>query len=89
MKYTKQEEQEAREEYDRLISSLSQDEEMMFKFKGHWEDKEIKNKFNRTIIEKGDKDKFIKFYLEDKKIIEDGMNLDIETILNNEKYEFE
>lgn len=81
MKFTKDEIQEAKEEYDKIIFSLRA---VTNNFKGHWEDKKIENKFNKEIIEKGDKEYFTKYYFENKALIEGAQNINIENIYDDE-----
>lgn len=70
----------AREEYEKLKDSLVED----FGFKGHWEDKEVPNTLNKTLVVKGDKHAFIKHYLQDLEVINDALNLNIDDLIEEE-----
>lgn len=73
---SKEEEEKAREEYEQLKPFLKKE----FKFKGHWEDKVKKTKFNRNLVIKGDKSLYLKYYFENQKILNDALNISIEKL---------
>ena len=71
MKWTKNEESEAKKEYLSMIDALTIAEEFQHDWTGYWEDFE-KNTFGRkTSIMKGDKNKFMKYWFENQDIIND------------------
>ena len=71
MKWTKNEESEAKKEYLSMIDALKIAEEFQHDWTGHWEDFN-KNSFGRkTSIVKGDKNKFMKYWFENQDIIND------------------
>ena len=86
MKWTINEEKAAKQEYLSMIDTLKTAEEFEHDWCGHWEDFE-KEVFGRKKIKvKGDKAKFMKYWLEDQAIINyDNWN----NITNEDNYEDE
>ena len=71
MKYTKQEEQEARTEYQLVIDTLMASSEFQNEWKGHWEDRRKQAFGNKPTKIKGDREKFMRYWIEDQKILKD------------------
>lgn len=71
MNWTKEEEAAAKKEYLSLIDSLSTAEEFEHEWIGEWDDHEKQTFGKRKTKVKGDKHKFMKYWLEDQDIIND------------------
>ena len=71
MSWTKLEEETAKKEYLLMIDTLCKNEEFKHEWTGSWEDfyKETFGKKPQKI--KGDKNKYMKYWLENQKIIKD------------------
>ncbi len=69
-------ENQAKEEYSKVIKTLKQDG--LGSWSGEWEDKTSTNKFGRTVTVKGDRHKYTQYYNEQQKIIKDGLDLRID-----------
>lgn len=76
MKYDKKDEELAKKEYLSMIDTFSDFEEFSHEWKGHWDDIQKESFSGRIVTIKGDKDKYIRHYLETKKVIEDLDNWD-------------
>ena len=70
MKWTKDEEKEARAEYEILMRTLFNRTDFKNEWKGHWED-ESDEAFGRITVLKGDRDKYMNYWLEDREILND------------------
>lgn len=70
MKYDKQDEELAKKEYLSMIDTFSNLEEFSHEWKGHWDDVEKESFTGRMVTIKGDRDKYMKHYLETKEVIE-------------------
>jgi len=72
MKYTNEDELEAKGEYLQMVNTFLTSSEFQTEWRGHWEDEEevIFGQKNKKII-KGDKAKYMKYWLETQKIIND------------------
>lgn len=80
------EEEQAREEYSKVIKTLKQDG--LGSWSGEWEDRLKPNKFGRETLIKGDKHKYLKYYKDQQKIIKDGLNLTIDNDDTDDEYDF-
>ena len=76
MKYDKKDEELAKKEYLSMIDTFSDFEEFGHEWKGHWDDIQKESFSGRIVTIKGDKDKYMRHYLETKKVIEDLDNWD-------------
>ena len=74
----------AKEEYLKVIKTLKQ--EGLGSWTGEWDDQVKPNKFGRDIISKGDKQKFLKYYQEEQKLLKDSLNLTVDN--DDEDYDF-
>lgn len=72
MNWTKEDEIKAKEEYLSMIDALRNTEEFNVEWKGHWEpiDKEAFNGRKTTV--KGDREKYMLYWIENQKIINDN-----------------
>lgn len=72
MNWTKQEEESAKKEYLLMIGALKDSDEFENEWVGEWDDFS-KNSFGKKSTKvKGDKNKYMKYWLEDQKIINDS-----------------
>ncbi len=69
MKWTKEEEEIARNEYDRFMEALFKTEDFKNEWKGHWEDV-YDTAFGRKTLLKGDKHSYMIYWLSNRDIIE-------------------
>ena len=76
MKYDEKDEELAKKEYLSMIDTFSDFEEFSHEWKGHWDDIQKESFSGRIVTIKGDKDKYMRHYLETKKVIEDLDNWD-------------
>lgn len=71
MSYTQQEEEQAKEEYLLMIGALKSAEEFEHDWRGEWDDFEKQSFGKKKTKVKGDKHKFMKYWIENQKIIND------------------
>lgn len=71
MIWDKEEEQIAKEEYLLMVSTLNLEEEFENEWKGHWDDKEVETFAGRISTIKGDRDKYMKYWVQNKIALED------------------
>jgi hypothetical protein len=71
MNWTKQEEELAKKEYLSMIDALKASEEFENEWIGEWEDFEKKSFGKKSSKIKGDKHKYMKYWLEDQSLIND------------------
>lgn len=71
MKYTKQEEKEAKIEYLLMIDTLKSSTEFSNDWVGQWDDFEKTGFADKKHIVKGDKEKYMRYWIENQKIIND------------------
>lgn len=72
MKWTKDEENAAKKEYLSMIDALKSAEEFEHEWVGEWNDQEKQTFGKKRTKIKGDKHKFMKYWLEDQEIINDS-----------------
>lgn len=70
MKWTKEEEIEAKQEYDALMEALFKTEDFKYEWKGHWDDVED-TAFGRKTLLKGDKHHYMIYWISNKDIYYD------------------
>lgn len=71
MKYTKREEELAKEEYLQMIDTLQNSEEFENEWCGEWDDFAKETFGKKGVLAKGDKNKYMKYWIENQKIIND------------------
>ena len=71
MSWTKQEEELAKKEYLLMIATLSKNDEFKHDWTCNWDDFEKTSFGKKTQIIKGDKNKYMRYWLENQKIIND------------------
>lgn len=71
MNWTKEEENQAKEEYLHMLSALQNSEEFSHEWSGKWDDSEKEIFGGRKRLIKGDKHKYIKYWIENQSIIND------------------
>lgn len=71
MSFTKEEEALAKKEYLSMIDALSKSEEFEHEWTGKWDDYEKQSFGKKKNKVKGDKHKFMKYWLENQDIIND------------------
>ena len=71
MSWTKQEEELAKKEYLLMIDTLSENDEFKHDWTCNWDDFEKTSFGKKTQIIKGDKNKYMRYWLENQKIIND------------------
>ena len=71
MNWTKDEEQSAKKEYLSMIDALTSAEEFEHDWNGHWDDFEKESFGRKKTMVKGDKNKYMKYWLENQSIIND------------------
>lgn len=81
MNYTNKEEELAKQEYLSMIDALKSAEEFEHDWSGNWDDFEKESFGRKKTIIKGDKNKYMKYWLENQAIIND---LDWNKINNDE-----
>ena len=71
MSWTKQEEELAKKEYLLMIDTLSKNDEFKHDWTCNWDDFEKASFGKKSQIIKGDKNKYMRYWLENQKIIND------------------
>lgn len=71
MNWTSEDENMAKKEYLSMIGALKATDEFKTEWKGHWDAFE-KEGFGRKVMVKGDKNKYMMYWLENQKIINDN-----------------
>ena len=72
MKWTVDDEIKAREEYLLMISTLQIADEFAGEWKGQWDNFHKETFTGKKVIVKGDKDKYMNYWIENQKIINDN-----------------
>ena len=72
MNYTEQEEIEAKKEYLLMIGALTSSQEFSNEWAGEWDDFEKQSFGKKSQKIKGDKNKYMKYWLENQEIINDS-----------------
>lgn len=84
MNYTNKEEELAKQEYLSMIDALKSAEEFEHDWSGNWDDFEKESFGRKKTIIKGDKRKYMKYWLENQAIINDS---DWNKINDNDEWE--
>lgn len=72
MNWTSDDEQQAKKEYLSMIGALKSTEEFKSEWKGHWEPASTETFSGKKITVKGDKNKYMMYWLENQKVINDN-----------------
>ena len=87
MKWTIEDEINAKEEYLLMIDALQNADEFNVEWKGEWDSFERETFTGRKVIVQGDKEKYMNHWIENQKIINDNdWNNITETIHNLNEY---
>lgn len=70
-KWSKKDEEQAKKEYDSMISLFKESDEIGNEWRGHWDSIEKKLFNGKTVVVKGDKDKYMKYWIDNQSIIND------------------
>ena len=70
MEWLIEDEENAKKEYFLMIDTLKNEPEFENEWGGHWEDEMKENFMGRVTKIKGDKDKYMKYYLKNKNAVE-------------------
>lgn len=70
--WTSIDEQQAKKEYLSMIGALKATDEFKSEWKGHWESEQVENFAGKKTTVKGDKQKYMTYWLENQKIINDN-----------------
>lgn len=83
MRWTKEEEAQAKQEYDSMMDAFSKSESFKHEWKGHWEDR-VESAFGRTSVIKGDKKAYMRYWMSNIDIINDNNWNNIEDLYDGD-----
>ncbi|MDR1018988.1 MAG: hypothetical protein LBM02_09855 [Lachnospiraceae bacterium] len=86
MKWSKEEEDIAKEEYLLMMDALRNSDEFGSEWKGKWDSYETETFAGKKIKVKGDRDKYMSYWIENQKVINDSNWNDFSNNNNDEDY---
>lgn len=86
MNWTEEDEKTAKQEYLLMIGALCETEEFNGEWKGQWDAFERETFNGRKVKLKGDREKYMAYWVEDQKIINDANWNKIEKEEDNDEY---